>query len=224
MLFFAQFWTLIKEKQKNKTQNGCRLQAQLLISPSQLDSDKYMQQLMKQPKSYMASQGCMYIYTPQTNIWRKNEWNLLIPSPVSHWESRSKAVTQTPHVVPQPPPTQDPPPPRPGPAMKYKPTEVTVIDLSRKVQSVMHAQKLPAHSPTACSVQRSHAGLCRLCLWLFLNLFDILWWVDPSKWQYLLLSTCVKYGRGLPRRILKQLFIFFFRKLKSEFLSLYCGV
>lgn len=104
-----------------------------------------MQQPMrKQTEPYLPAQGRVYIYTPQTNIRGKN---LLIPSPVSHRESRSKAVTQTPHVVPQPPPTQDPP--WPGPAMKYKPVEVTAIDLSRKAPSVMHAQKLPAHSPAA---------------------------------------------------------------------------
>lgn len=79
----------------------------------------------------------------------------------------------------------------PSPAMKYKLAEVTVIDLCRKTPSVMHAQTSSAHTPTAGCVQWSHAGLCRVCLWLFLDVFDILWRVDPSKWQYLRCGTCV---------------------------------
>lgn len=92
-----------------------------------------------------------------------------------------------------------------SPAMKYKPTEVTVIDLCRKTPSVMHAQTQSVHRSTASCVQYSHVGLCKVCLWLFLNVFDILCWVDPSKWQYLLSSTCVSNILGAC-----AFFLFFF--------------
>lgn len=69
----------------------------------------------------------------------------------------------------------------PSPAMKYKPTEVTVIDLCRKTASVMHAQTPPVHSPTASSAGVAMWGFVEYvcdCFWTCLIFFCE--WIHPN--------------------------------------------
>lgn len=69
----------------------------------------------------------------------------------------------------------------PSPTMKYKPTEVTVIDLCRKTASVMHAQAPPVHSPTASSAGVAMWGFVEYvcdCFWTCLIFFGE--WIHPN--------------------------------------------
>lgn len=69
----------------------------------------------------------------------------------------------------------------PSPAMKYKPTEVTVIDLCRKTASVMRAQTLPVHSPAASSAGVAMWGFVEYvcdCFWTCLIFFGE--WIHPN--------------------------------------------